>query len=84
VTRAFNVALRPVIYKITVSNLSLQSNPASSDAILSYLSNKFSSINMFHECKLYMRSQMSDRSFVSVYHVYSVSTDNILMWVCEV
>jgi hypothetical protein len=27
---------------------------------------------------------MSEQPFVLIYRVYSVSTDNILMWICEV
>jgi hypothetical protein len=27
--------------------------------------------------------QISGQSFVSVYHVYSVGINNILMWICE-
>jgi hypothetical protein len=30
------------------------------------------------------RSRKSEQSFVSVHHIYSLCTDNILMWVCEV
>jgi hypothetical protein len=48
--------------------------------ILAYHSKKLLSI----KCKLYNRSQMSEQSFVSVCHVRFLSTDNSLMWICEV
>jgi hypothetical protein len=41
-------------------------------------------INALHGPQLCSRWQMSKLSFVSVYHVYSVSTENIFMWICEV
>jgi heterodisulfide reductase subunit B len=49
-----------------------------------YQSNELSSVIMFHKHKLCSKLQTSEDSFVSVCHVCSVSTDNILMWICEV
>jgi hypothetical protein len=31
-----------------------------------------------------IRSRTSEKKFLSVYHVSSVSYDNILMWMCEI
>jgi hypothetical protein len=42
-------------------------------------SKELSSVNMVHESKLYNRLRMRLQTFVSIYRVYSVSTDNILM-----
>jgi hypothetical protein len=36
-------------------------------------SNKFPSVNMFHEDQFCSRSQMSEQALVSVHRVYSVS-----------
>jgi hypothetical protein len=52
--------------------------------ISSYHSNELLSINTLDERNLCSRSQTIEQHFVSVYRVYSVSIDNILMWVCEV
>jgi hypothetical protein len=43
-----------------------------------------SSVNTVHEYKLRSNSGTRNHSFVSVYHVSSVSNDNILMWIFEV
>jgi hypothetical protein len=48
------------------------------------LSNELLSIKTAHERKLCSGSQMDEQPFVSVYHVYPGSIDNILIWVCEV
>jgi hypothetical protein len=40
------------------------------------------SVNTLHECKLCSASRMSKKSFVSVYRVYSVRTDNAFIWIC--
>jgi hypothetical protein len=42
------------------------------------------SVNKLRKSKLCSGSQTSDQDFGSVYRVYYVSTDNILMWICEV
>jgi hypothetical protein len=54
-------------------------------AILGYHSEEMSRVNMLHEPKLHVcgRSRTNRQYFVSVYRVYSVSIDNILLWVCE-
>jgi hypothetical protein len=46
--------------------------------------NELSNVNTLRDCKLCSRSRTSKHSFVSVYRVYSVSTDTILMWIFEV
>jgi hypothetical protein len=51
--------------------------------VLSNYCNKLSSVNLFNECKLCGRSQTSVHSFVLVCLVYSVSIDNMLMWIYE-
>jgi hypothetical protein len=47
-------------------------------------SNEFSSAKTLDERELCTGSQMSEKSFDSVYRVYSVSTDNVLMRIREV
>jgi hypothetical protein len=42
------------------------------------------SANQLYERKLRSRPRASQQSFASVYRVYSVSTYNILMCICEV
>jgi hypothetical protein len=53
------------------------------NTISGYHSNENLSVKIIHEHKFCSRSQRSEKYFASVYHVYSVSTDNILMWICE-
>jgi hypothetical protein len=48
--------------------------------ITGYHSNKLLRVNTLHKHKSCSMSQTSEQSFVSVYCVYSVSIDNILMW----
>jgi hypothetical protein len=47
-----------------------------------YHSNELSNVKTLHERKLCSRSRTSEHFFVSVYHVYSVSIDSLLMWIC--
>jgi hypothetical protein len=51
---------------------------------IAYHRNEMSSVNTFHECKLYNRLRTSEQSFVSVYRAYSMSTDTSLLWICKV
>jgi hypothetical protein len=39
---------------------------------------------MLLECVLCSGSQAREQPLVSVYHLYSFNSDNILMWICEV
>jgi hypothetical protein len=55
-----------------------------SSEILGYHSNELLSVNTLRELKLRSRSRMSKQSFVSVRHVYFLSTDNIFAWICKV
>jgi hypothetical protein len=52
--------------------------------ISDYYSNDISTVNTLHEFKLYSTSGMRKQSSVSVYRVYYVNFDNILIWICEV
>jgi hypothetical protein len=52
--------------------------------ISGYRSNELLSVNMLHQQKLHSRSLTREQSFVSVYRVYYVNTDNILMWIYKV
>jgi hypothetical protein len=51
---------------------------------MGYDNNELSSINTLDERKLCSRSRKSEQYFVSVYRVYFVSINNILMWMCDV
>jgi cell division protein FtsL len=46
-----------------------------------YQSNKLSSVNTLYERS---RSRTDEQSYISVCHVYPVSFDDIMLWVCEV
>jgi hypothetical protein len=52
-------------------------------AISRHHSNELTSVNTLNECKLRGKSRQSDRCFVPVYCIYSVNTENILMWISE-
>jgi hypothetical protein len=52
--------------------------------ISGYHGYELSGFNMVDERKLCCRSRMNELSFVTVRRVYSVSTDTIMMWICEV
>jgi hypothetical protein len=39
---------------------------------------------MLHAFKLRSRSRTNVQSFISVYRAYSVSTDNVVVWIYEV
>jgi hypothetical protein len=45
---------------------------------------EFWNVNMLHERKLFSRSRRSEQSFVSAYHLYFVSTDNICVRICGI
>jgi hypothetical protein len=61
--------------------VSLASDLSLSLAISGYYDNELSNINALQLC---YRSRMTKQSFVSVYCLYALSINNILMWVCEV
>jgi hypothetical protein len=44
----------------------------------------FQGLTGLHGHELYRRSQVNDQCFVSVYRVYYVITDNILIWIYQV
>jgi hypothetical protein len=46
-------------------------------------SNELSSVNTLQVCKLSSRSRTSGQSIVSLYCDCSGSTDNVLMFICE-
>jgi hypothetical protein len=50
--------------------------------IFGYYSNELLSVNTLHEHKLRNKSQMSEQPSLSIYRVYSMSADNILMCCC--
>jgi hypothetical protein len=52
--------------------------------ISGYHRNELSIVNTLHERKLCSRSRSSEQFFISLRCVYSVSTDHIFMWMCEV
>lgn len=45
---------------------------------------RLSTVDMFHESKLCVKSRMSEQCFVSVSYACSVGFGNILMWICIV
>jgi hypothetical protein len=49
-----------------------------------YHSSELLGVNTMHEHKFCSWSRMTEQTFVSVYHVHSVSIDNILVRICEV
>jgi hypothetical protein len=49
-----------------------------------YHDNEMSSVDTLYKSNLGSRSRTSEQSFVSVYHAYTVSNDQILMRICEV
>jgi hypothetical protein len=50
-------------------------------AISGYCSNRLLNMNKLHDCMLYNRSQIINKSFVWVYCIFSVNTDNNFMWI---
>jgi hypothetical protein len=52
-------------------------------AVWAYRNFEFLSVKKLHECNLFSKSRTSEQSLILLYLVHSVSTDTIMIQVCE-